>query len=125
MSLGTKAVLPHRTRLMAGPEVLRPLERLLSANPASLAVLGAMPVARSVRSSVQQRRRKSPQSLRPFGSLDHTRDFSTGFDLNLPVGDCAGNVTTGADQQPLANDEITLEPARYLDIVNRGIAIEH
>jgi len=57
--------------------------------------------------------------------LDHTRDPSTGFDLNLPVGDCAGNVTTGANQQPLADDEITLEPASYLDIVNRGIAIEH
>ncbi len=33
-------------------------------------------------------------------------------------------MTTDPDQQPLADDEITLEPARYLDIVNRGVAIE-
>ena len=31
-------------------------------------------------------------------------------------------MTTGPDQQPLADDEITLEPARYFDIVNRRVA---
>jgi hypothetical protein len=34
-------------------------------------------------------------------------------------------VTTGANQQPLADDEIALEAARYLDIVDRGIAAEY
>jgi hypothetical protein len=58
-------------------------------------------------------------------SLDRTRDPPTGFDLDLPVGDRARDLTSGANQQPFANDEVTLESTRYLDIVNRGIAVEH
>jgi hypothetical protein len=42
-------------------------------------------------------------------SLDHTRDPSTGFDLDLPVGDRAGNVTAAA---PDAWDSPETEAAR-------------
>ena len=105
---------------------LRPLGRVSEREcPSRLIVLGAIPVACSVRRSAQQRGRKSPQTLRPFGGLDHTRDPSTGFDLDLAVSDRARDVTTRADQQPLADDEITVEPARYLDIVDRGVAAEY
>ena len=83
-----------------------------------------MPVACSVRRSAQQRRRNSPQTLRPFRSVDHTRDPSTGFDLDLPVGDRARDVTAGADQQPLADDETTLDPAMHISIFRRTVASE-
>src|SRR5713226_2359740 len=56
--------------------------------------------------------------------LDHTRDFSAGFDLDLPIGDRAGNVTTCTDQQPLVDDEITLDAATYISIFRRSVASE-
>jgi hypothetical protein len=33
--------------------------------------------------------------------LDRAQDPSAGFDLDFPIGNRAGNMTTGADQQPL------------------------
>ena len=56
--------------------------------------------------------------------LDRARDFPAGFNLDLPVGDRAGNVTTGADQQPLADDETTLYAAMHISIFRRSVASE-
>ena len=69
-------------------------------------------------------RAPNSQTLRPLVHLNRTRDPSTGFDLDLPVGDRAGNVTTGADQQPLVDDEITLDAATYVSIFRRPVASE-
>jgi len=56
--------------------------------------------------------------------LDRTRDLSAGFDLDLPVGDSAGNMTTGANQQPFVDDEITLDAATYISIFSRTVSSE-
>ena len=54
--------------------------------------------------------------------VDGARDFSAGFDLDFPVGDRARDVTIGSDQQPLADDEITLDAATHVSIFSRTVA---
>jgi len=45
------------------------------------------------------------------------RDASARLNLDLSVGDVAGNVTTRTDQQPLADDEFTVKAAhRHLSV---------
>ena len=56
--------------------------------------------------------------------LNRPRDLSAAFDLDLAVGYRPGNPTGGADQQPLAHDEITFETAVHIGIISRGIAFE-
>src|SRR5207253_1937992 len=87
-----------------------------------LPVLGAIPV---VRPGIDHLLRAlNSQPLRPRIHLDRTRDPSTGFDLDLSVRDRAGNMTTSADQQPLVDDEITLNAATHVGIFRRTVASE-
>src|SRR5205823_3378771 len=69
-------------------------------------------------------RAPSSQTPRLFVCLDHTRDLSTGFDLDLPVGDRAGNVATGADQKALVHDKVTLDAATHISIFRRSVTSE-
>ena len=57
--------------------------------------------------------------------FDCARDFAARFDLDLAIGDRAGNVTTRTDQQPFANHKFTLEAATHVSIFGRGVAIEN
>src|SRR5438045_6636371 len=56
--------------------------------------------------------------------LDLAGDPPAVLDLDLAVGDLAGNMTAGADQQPLAHDEIAFEAAPHLGIIDRCDAFE-
>src|SRR5260370_5760531 len=56
--------------------------------------------------------------------LHYTRDLAAAFDLDLAIGDCAGYVTAGADQEPLADDKLALEAATHLSLLNRSVAFE-
>src|SRR5579864_4478365 len=69
-------------------------------------------------------RAPGPQTLRPLMRLDHARDLSTGFDLDLSIGDRARNVTTGADQKALVDHEVPLDAATHIGIFCRTAAPE-
>src|SRR3981081_4707778 len=57
--------------------------------------------------------------------FDHARNFPARFDLNFPIGDRAGNMTTRADQQPFADHEFALETATHVSVFSRGMAVEN
>ena len=61
---------------------------------------------------MRQRGRNSSLTLRPLMRVD----------LDFPVGDRARDVTIGSDQQPLADDEITLDAATHVSIFSRTVA---
>src|SRR5436305_5841094 len=56
--------------------------------------------------------------------LDIAGDLAAGFYLDLAIADRAGNMAAGADEQPLADDQLTLEPAMHLGLLDRGVAFE-
>src|SRR4029077_18812855 len=56
--------------------------------------------------------------------FDLARDLAAVLDLDLAVRDLARNVAGGADQQPLADDEIALETAAHFGIINRRDTFE-
>src|SRR3954447_13799786 len=56
--------------------------------------------------------------------LDVARDLAAAFDLDLAVADRPGDAAGGADQEPLAHDQVALEAAAHLDLVDRRGALE-
>jgi len=58
------------------------------------------------------------------GFFDRARNTPARFDLNLSVSDCAGNVTACTDQQPLAYNQIAIEPAAHIGVLSRCMAVE-
>ena len=56
--------------------------------------------------------------------LDIAGDLAAAFDLDLAVADRPRDPAGGLDQQPLADDEIALEAAAHLGVLDRGGALE-
>jgi hypothetical protein len=52
------------------------------------------------------------------------KNFTAAFDFDLAIHYRPGNPTSGADQQPLTDDEITLKEAVYIGIVDRAVVSE-
>src|SRR5881227_3079740 len=62
--------------------------------------------------------------LRAGVKRDLARDIAAILDLDLGIGDLARDMAAGADQQPLADSELALEPAADLGIVDRRTSLE-
>ena len=60
----------------------------------------------------------------PLRRLDCTGNSTASLDLDLPISDLTGNQTSGADDQPFVDHEITLETATYFGVLDRGGAVE-
>jgi|tagenome__1003787_1003787.scaffolds.fasta_scaffold20782938_2 hypothetical protein len=56
--------------------------------------------------------------------LDFPRDLPPALDFNLAIGDGTRDVTSGTDQEPIADDQLALELAAYLSLRNRRITFE-
>src|SRR5882724_7537805 len=51
-------------------------------------------------------------------------DPSASFDFDLPVGDCAGNLTLGPDEEQLSYDELALETPTHLHVFRADLAFQ-
>jgi hypothetical protein len=49
--------------------------------------------------------------------IDLTGNFAASLDLNLPIANLPGNLTSGPDQQTLGNDQIAVEGALYIGVL--------
>jgi hypothetical protein len=56
--------------------------------------------------------------------LDFPGDLPPALDLNLAIGNGTRYVTSGTDQEPIADDKLALELAAYLSLLNRRITFE-
>jgi len=56
--------------------------------------------------------------------LDHAGEFSAAFDLDLTIGNLAGNVARCADYEPVADHKVAVEAAMYVCVFCRTAAAE-